>query len=202
MGRYVADIQLPDMLHAVIVRSPVAHGRVVSVDTAGALRMPEVRAVVTAQHLGELGVDSIPVGAVVPEQMSTTYPALAEDKVWYAGQPLAVVVASNQYSAEDAAELVRLEIEELPSITDTLAALRPDAPLLNEEWGTNIAARYVIENGNVDGAFNQAEHVISERFRIHRHAGCPIEARSRNMSQSRTKPPRGSRPRLPITPQH
>jgi aerobic carbon-monoxide dehydrogenase large subunit len=177
MGRYVADIQLPDMLHAVIVRSPVAHGRVVSVDTAGALRMPEVRAVVTAQHLGELGVDSIPVGAVVPEQMSTTYPALAEDKVWYAGQPLAVVVASSQYSAEDAAELVRLEIEELPSITDTLAALRPDSPLLNEAWGTNIAARYVIENGDVDGAFNQADHVISERFRIHRHAGCPIETR-------------------------
>jgi carbon-monoxide dehydrogenase large subunit len=177
MGKYVSDFQPRDMLHAVVVRSPVAHGRLVSVDRREALRRSDVRAVVMAQDLADLGVGSIPVGAVVPEQRAMTYPVLARDKVWYAGQPIAVVVASNRYSAEDAAELVHVEIEELPAVTDTLAALHSDAPLLNEDWGTNIAARYVIEGGEVDRAFERAAHIGSDRFRIQRQAGCPMETR-------------------------
>jgi carbon-monoxide dehydrogenase large subunit len=165
------------MLEAVVVRSPVAHGRLLSVDKEEAVSRPSVRAVLTAQDLTDIGVGSIPVGAVVPEQRSMAYPALANDKVWYVGQPIAVVVASNRYSAEDAAELVHLEIEELPVVTDTLAALRSDAPLLNEDWGTNIAAWYVIEGGQVDRAFEGAAHVVSDRFRIQRQTGCPMETR-------------------------
>jgi carbon-monoxide dehydrogenase large subunit len=177
MGRYVADLHLPDTLHAVVVRSPVAHGRLISVEKAGVLNRSDVRAVVTAEDLGRLGVGPIPVGAVVPEQRSEAYPALGSDKLWYVGQPIAVVVASNRYAAEDAAASVNVEIEELPVVTETSAALRPDAPLLNEDWGTNVAARFVIEGGEVDRVFEHAKHVVSERFQIQRQTGCPIETR-------------------------
>ncbi|MBV9282920.1 MAG: molybdopterin-dependent oxidoreductase, partial [Chloroflexi bacterium] len=104
-------------------------------------------------------------------------PLLATDKVLYVGQPLAVVVAEDAYAAEDAAELVAAEIEDLPAVTDADDALRPDSPLLHEEWGSNVLAEDTIGGGDVDGQFREAEVVLARRFKVHRHAGMPIETR-------------------------
>jgi aerobic carbon-monoxide dehydrogenase large subunit len=176
-ARYVADIDVPGAAHVSVVRSPMPHGVLVSVDASEALRVRGVVRVVGAEELDSLGVGPIPVGMVLPGQRCRDYPALARHKVWYVGQPVAVVIADDPYLAEDAAARVRVEIDELPPVSDTLAALEDDAPLLNEAWGTNVAATHTVENGDVDRAFEEADVVMSERFRIHRHGGCPIETR-------------------------
>ena len=175
-GCFVDDFIRPGLCHAVLVRSPMAHARIVSIDTRAARARPGVRAVLTAADLGDLG-GPIPIRlAALPGFERFLQPPLARDRVRYVGEPLAVVLADERGAAEDAAELVSMDLEALPPVVDVHAALA-DRCLLHDEAGTNVATRYTVSRGRPDDAFARAEYTRRETFRCHRHAGVPLETR-------------------------
>ena len=174
---FTDDLDPRRTLHAAIIRSSAAHARLVRVDTSAAKTMPGVAGAIVASDLDEMGVGALPVTWVHPGQRGTTNPLLAWDKVYYVGQPIAVVLAENAYLAEDAAERVRVDYELLPAVMDAEAALARDAPILHEDWGTNELVEVVVEGGAVDEAFARADVTLSRRYRIPRQAGSPLEPR-------------------------
>ncbi len=159
---YVNDVRLPHALTMAVVRSPHAHAEVRRVDVGAARRVPGVVAVLTAADVNaEVGVIHSPV----PDQAFDTvnrrgHTLLAEDRVRYVGQPVAVVVAETPAAAADAAEAVGVDYAPLPAVVDAAAALQPGAPLLYPELGTNLAVRVRREKGDVEAAFRQAAVVV------------------------------------------
>ncbi len=123
-GTFVDDIKLPGMLHGAILRSPLAHARIVSVDASAALAHPKVEAVLTGADLAERGL------AWMPTLSADVQAVLATDKVRFQGQEVAFVVAQDRYSARDALELIAVEYEPLPPVIDVLTALDEDASLV------------------------------------------------------------------------
>src|SRR5262249_47714781 len=175
-GRYLGDLVRPGMLHAVFLRSPYPHARIVSIDASRARESDGVHAVITGADLpDDLGQQ--PCNHLYPDQRETPYFALARGRVRYVGEPIAVVVAESVYLAEDARELIDIEWEELSSVGDVDAALAAGAPLLYDDWPDNIAATYEVAMGDVDAAFAEADVVVSERFEIGRLFACPLEGR-------------------------
>jgi aerobic carbon-monoxide dehydrogenase large subunit len=126
-GRFVDDVQLPGMLHGAVLRSPVAHARILSIDTSAALQHPKVLAVITGADLEERDL------AWMPTMSADTQAVLATDKVRFHGQEVAFVVAADRYSARDALELIAVEYEPLPVVVDPLAALEPGAELIRDD---------------------------------------------------------------------
>ncbi len=126
-GRYVDDIQLPGMLHLAILRSPVAHARIVSIDTSAAEAHPKVKAVVTGAGLAERGL------AWMPTLSNDVQAVLATDKVRFQGQEVAFVVAEDRYAARDALELIDVEYDVLTPVIDARTALAPDAPVIRTD---------------------------------------------------------------------
>ena len=175
-GQFVDDIVRDGLLHAAILRSSIAHGRINAVDTSAALARAGVHAVVTAADvLAALG--AVPAIPLRQEQMPAfklyEQPVLAHGKVRYVGEPVAVVIADSAAIAEDALDAIALDITPLP-----VAAGRqtPDA-LLVESTGTNCAATLTAVRGDIDAAFKDAPYVRRERFRVQRHTAVPMEAR-------------------------
>ncbi|GAX49182.1 aerobic carbon-monoxide dehydrogenase large subunit [Streptomyces olivochromogenes] len=126
-GTYVDDVRLPGMLYGAILRSPLAHARIVSVDTSAAEAHPKVKAVITGETLAGLGL------AWMPTLSYDTQAVLATDKVRFQGQEVAFVVAEDRYAARDALELIDVEYEPLPPVVDALRALDPDAPVIRDD---------------------------------------------------------------------
>ncbi len=126
-GHYVDDIQLPGMLHLAILRSPMAHARIVSIDVSAAQAHPKVIAVVTGADLAEQGL------AWMPTLSNDVQAVLATDKVRFQGQEVAFVVAEDRYSARDALELIEVEYESLPVVIDVRKALEPDAAVIRDD---------------------------------------------------------------------
>ena len=126
-GTYVDDVKLPGMLHGAILRSPLAHARIVSIDTSAAQQHPKVRAVVTGQDLAGLGL------AWMPTLSADTQAVLATDKVRFQGQEVAFVVAEDRYAARDALELIEVDYEPLPVVSDVRRALDDDAPVIRDD---------------------------------------------------------------------
>jgi carbon-monoxide dehydrogenase large subunit len=126
-GNYVDDIKLPGMLFGDFVRSPYAHARIKSIEQGGALAVPGVIAVLTAKDLEPLGLHWMPTLAGDKQMV------LADGKVLFQGQEVAFVVAEDRYAAADAVELVEVDYEDLPVVTDPFKALAPDAPVLRED---------------------------------------------------------------------
>ncbi|MBM3530014.1 MAG: xanthine dehydrogenase family protein molybdopterin-binding subunit [Alphaproteobacteria bacterium] len=177
-GAFVDDLQREGMLHAVVLRSSVAHGRIRSIGATAARAMPGVHAVITAQDVGQdLGnVPIIPLRlANLPEFKDYLQPVIASDKVRYVGEPIAVVVAETRAIAEDALEAVDIDIEALPPLPDRQAA--DGGALLFEHTKSNRAVRYNAAFGDADAAFARAEYTRKERFRCHRLTGLPLETR-------------------------
>jgi len=175
-GRFADDLSLPGQLWARIVRSPAAHGRLLSVDTRQALRRRGAALVVTAADLpGRL---LIPVRLAVEGTDLSPYlqPVLAADTVRYVGEPVAVVLAEDPYTAEDAAELVDLDIDELAPVLDPAAAATREAPRLFAAG--NVAADFALGYGNVDAAFARAQTIVEISVEIGRHTGVPLEPRA------------------------
>lgn len=170
-GRYIADLELPGMLHLGVVSSPVAHARLRSVDVAEALAAPGVVAVLTGADLVSR-MEPIPQELDIP---SVRWYPLAVDKIRFAGEWVAAVVATSRAAAEDACELVHLDYEELAPVVDPESALLPDAPVLHEAHGSNVVWQDTLQWGDVDGAFASAAHVVEHRYRWHRHSGVPLE---------------------------
>ena len=169
---------MPGMLHAALVRSPVAHGLLRGIDAGAALALKGVRGVLTAADLAALGVGELPVNWVHPGLRNPSNPVLAVDRVYYVGHPVAIVVAESRYLAEDAAELIVLDIDELPAVVNAESALEADAPLLYPDWGTNVVVETVLEGGEVEACFAAAPVRLSGRFRIQRQAAMPMEPRA------------------------
>ncbi|MFC8277256.1 xanthine dehydrogenase family protein molybdopterin-binding subunit [Streptomyces sp. NPDC057271] len=174
-GSYVADLTPPGAKHLAFVRSPHAHARVHSVDLRRALAAPGVRAAFRAADLEAAGVGTVTHQMPTPPFQPLRWPLLAADKVRYVGDPVAVVVADDPYLAEDAAELVAVGYEVLPAISDPERALAEDAPLLYDEWGTNLFVSDAVRFGDLDAGFAAASGIIEESFEHHRVCGFPLE---------------------------
>lgn len=175
-GQFIADINREGQYHAVILRSPVAHGLLRNIDAAAALTLPGVHAVLTARDLGA-AVPVIPLRLQpLPELAPFRQPMLAEEKVRYVGEPLGVVIADSQAIAEDALDLIEVEIEELPAITNRMEAAAA-ATVLFEEHGSNESLQWHAEPGDADAAFASADYVRRETFKVQRHAALFLEPR-------------------------
>ncbi len=175
-GRYVDDVVLPNLCHAVVVRSTLAHARLARIDTGAALASPGSLLVLTAADLGEVATP-IPMRlAPLPGFDRYLQWPLAADRVRYVGEPVALVVADDRYAAEDAAARVVVDYAPLDAVVDPRGALA-DRVLVHEASGTNVATRYRVARGDADGAFASAPYTRRETFRCHRHSGVPLETR-------------------------
>ena len=174
---YVDDMTRPGMLHALIIRSPHGHARIRSIDASAALALTGVTAVITAQDIADIAVLPTRESADADELNPPRHPALAVDKACYAGQPVAIVLAENIYTAEDAVELVNIDYEILPAVIDPREATSESAPVIHEQFGSNVVLRTVNAGGDLDGAFAGADCVITQRFDVQRVAPAPMEPR-------------------------
>lgn len=174
-GQYVADLQRPGLVDVAFVRSTFAHARLRRVDTAAAAAKPGVVAVLTAADLA--GLRPIVADNRTPGYQRCAWPAVARDVVRYAGEIIAVVVAESRYAAEDAAELVEVEYEPLPVLTDPLQAIAAGAPPLHPGWKDNVYLRRTGLIGDVEGVFRSAHLVLRRTYRTQRHTGVPMEPR-------------------------
>jgi len=178
-GTYIDDIDLPDMLHAAILRSPHAHARIRSIDTSQASRLNGVQAVLTYNDLGPLAG---PLPLLIPHPALIhphTQQALARDVVRYAGEAVAMVVATDRYIAEDALALIDVDYEPLPVISpgNLTEAAVPNTPLVHGDTPNNIAAHLVQHVGDVDAAFARATHIFRRHVQLDRSASQPLETR-------------------------
>ncbi len=172
---YVDDIQMPGMHYAVVVRSPHAAARIKAIHTKAAAERPGVAAVFTGKDVADIG--PVPCGASLPGLRVPRHSILAQDRVYLAGHPVAVVVATDRYVAADAAELVAVDYEVLPSVSDPEKAIQPGAPPVHPEWPDNVAFTYHQENGEVDKVFAAAEVVVKERITSQRLIPTAMETR-------------------------
>jgi aerobic carbon-monoxide dehydrogenase large subunit len=175
-GRFVADVRVPGMLHAVVLRSRHAHARLVSVDAKRALDLAGVCAVLTAAD--------VPEGAVIPNRVGAPpgterylQPAIARGIVRYVGEPVALVVADDRYVAEDALGLIDVAYDPLPVCASAAEALAPGAPLLFPRTDSNNVALITMRVGDVDAALDAAAVVIRERFTYPRQTAAALETR-------------------------
>lgn len=175
-GHFVGDIRLPGMLHMVVARSPFAHARLVRIGTAAAAAVPGVRAVITAVDLDGL-VKPMPIGPVEGAWTAQApIPLLAHDRVRFVGEPVASVVADSHEAARDALDLLEVEYEPLPTLTDPFQALQGET-LLHDAVEGNLLLRFSRESGDVSAAFASAQHVVRGEFHIPRLIAAPIEPR-------------------------
>ena len=174
-GAYTDDRAVPHALHVAFRRSDHSHARIVSIDTGAAAASPGVVAVVTAEDL-----DLPPVRATsrMKDYHATDIHPLARGKVRFVGEPVVAIIAEDRYLAEDALELVEIEYEALPRVTDPIEAMAEGAPLLHEEAGTNVLARRVFQRGDVDAVIAGAPVTVSGSFRMGRKAPLAMENRT------------------------
>jgi carbon-monoxide dehydrogenase large subunit len=172
-GRYLDDVQLPGMLHLAILRSPLAHARIVSIDTSAAVAHPKVKAVVTGNDLAGLNL------AWMPTLSNDVQAVLATDKVRFQGQEVAFVVAEDRYAARDALELIDVEYEPLAPVVDVRTALAPDAPVIRDDLeGKTDNHCFDWETGDkaaTDAVFERADVVVSQDIVYPRSHPAPME---------------------------
>jgi carbon-monoxide dehydrogenase large subunit len=181
-GLFVDDVKLPGMLYASFLRSPHAHARLRSIEVEAARHLPGVVAVLTGEDIaGVLG--DIPPRVLeeweMDELQALGLPVLAQGKVFFVGQTVAVVVARERCLARDAVDLIEVDYDPLPPIVDPLEAVREDATPLHEAMGTNIMMwKYHDRQGSgLDEAFAQADRVIRQQYIVPRLAPLPLETR-------------------------
>ncbi|WP_327323413.1 aerobic carbon-monoxide dehydrogenase large subunit [Streptomyces sp. NBC_01210] len=172
-GTYVDDVKLPGMLHGAVLRSPLAHGRIVSVDTSAAEAHPKVKAVITGETLAGLGL------AWMPTLSHDTQAVLATDKVRFQGQEVAFVVAEDRYAARDALELIDVEYEPLPPVVDARRALDPDAPVIRDDkeqqTDNHIFDWSAGDKERTDEVFSAADVVVEQDMLYPRVHPAPLE---------------------------
>jgi len=175
-GRFVADVRVPGMLQAAVLRSRHAHARLVSIDAKRALELPGVRTVLTAAD--------VPANAIIPNRVGAPpgterylQPAIARGVVRYVGEPVALVVADDRYVAEDALALIDVVYDPLPVCASSTQALTPGAPLLFTGTESNNVAVITMDSGDTAGALERADLVIRERFVYPRQTAAALETR-------------------------
>jgi aerobic carbon-monoxide dehydrogenase large subunit len=185
-GQFIADLRLPAMLHAVFVRSPLAHAHIRTIELSRAAAAPGVVFALGGIELARL-VPPVPDTQVsLPSKWTTLVqhkfinpqqPLLAHDKVRHVGEAVAVIVAESRHAAEDAAQLVSLDLEPLPAVIDPEAALRPGATIVHDRFATNLLGAFTIGKGDIEAALARSPHRLQQRFHHHRYAAAPMECR-------------------------
>jgi carbon-monoxide dehydrogenase large subunit len=172
-GRYVDDVRLPGMLHGAVLRSPLAHARIVSIDSTAALQHPKVHAVLTGADLERRGL------AWMPTMSSDTQAVLATDKVRFQGQEVAFVIADDRYSARDALELIDVVYDELPPMIDARRALDDGAPVIRDDkpdkTDNHIFDWEAGDRAATGAVFDDAEVVVRQEMLFPRSHPAPME---------------------------
>ncbi len=176
ISHYTDDIKLPRLVHCVFVRSPHAHARIASINTEAARSQPGVLTVITSADIEGLGM--IPCAMQMPDLKIPAHPALAKGRVRYVGEPVAVVVAEDAYTARDAAEMVAVDYEPLPVVLDIEKALQKESALIYQDFGTNKAFTHAMKSGDIEAAYKKADRVVKVRLINQRVAPTAMEPRS------------------------
>lgn len=156
--KYGSDYKVPGMLYGKVLRSPIAHGRILSIDARAARRLTGVRAVITGQE------EDLPPYSVAGERFFDER-LLAGEKVRYIGDEVAAVAATDEATAREALRLIKVEYEEIPAVFDPLEAMREGAPPVHDGVERNIARSMKIRHGDVDAAFRESDAVAEATFR-------------------------------------
>ncbi len=172
-GSFVDDVRVRDMAFSSILRSPYAHARIKKIDYTEALRVPGVLGILTSEDVIKMS-DPLPQMTVPPASNLKDYP-IAVRKVRYVGEPVAVVVATSRYIAEDAAELIQVEYELLEPVLDARAALSSRDNLIHDEVGSNVMAHVQYDYGNIEKAMKEADQIIRAKIHFHRFSSTPME---------------------------
>jgi aerobic carbon-monoxide dehydrogenase large subunit len=176
-GNYTDDLKLAGMTHAAFVRSPHANAKIRKIDTARASKAPGVVAIFTGKDMA--GVNSLPCGWLLPELKVPPHMPLASDAARYVGDPVAIVIADSQSAASDAAELVAVDWDVLPSVTSTERAAAKDSPQIHEVAPDNVAFRWQIGDGAAtDAAFKSAAVTVKKRIVNQRLVANAMEPRA------------------------
>jgi carbon-monoxide dehydrogenase large subunit len=183
-GRYTDDVQVPGQAYACFLRSPHAHARIVSIDKEAAQKAPGVVAILTGDDLAADKVGGVPCGWLITDvngqaMKEPPHPALAQEKVRYVGDQVALVIAETYLQAKDAAELVQVEYDVLPAVADARDALKPGAPVLHDSASDNKCYTWSIgDQAAVEAAFAQAHHVTRLELTNNRLIPNAIEPRA------------------------
>jgi carbon-monoxide dehydrogenase large subunit len=185
-GLYVSDIRLPNMLHAALARSMHAHARIHTIDAKQALRLDGIAGVWTGGDIKDriapfpesFEIHPRPwLEGVKPILQGPRPAALAQRKVHYVGEPVAIVVAEDRHKAEDAVDAIVIDYEPLPVVVDPEEALNAASTLVHEEFKDNVVFSFKVDKGNTDQALRDAPYRLRERFRHHRYCAAPLEGR-------------------------
>ena len=174
-GLYTDDFTLPGMLQAMILRSPHAHAKIVSVDPSEALRNPNVVGVITPEDIKSNSKPFKPGRYAAGLKRPIDEYAGAIDKVRYVGEPVAAVAARDRGTAEDALELIAVDYEPLRPVVDVREAIKPSSATLFDELDSNLAWHGSLNYGDIDGAFKSADRIVKENLKIHRYSSTPLE---------------------------
>src|SRR6202161_2382406 len=177
-GLYVSDVDLPRMAHVVFLRSPHAHAKIMAIDADAAKRLPGVIAIVTGKELSDVITPWVGVLSHLKGLKSAPQHAIAIDHVCWQGEAVAAIVAKSRAVAEDAAEAVSVEYQELEAVTDMRTALDRQTPVIHPSLGDNLAFERQLDAGAVDQAFADSNEVIEADFVFGRHTGVTLEPRA------------------------
>ena len=172
---YVEDVRIPGMHHACIVRSPHPAAIVRGINTEAARNAPGVVAVYTGADVKDVG--PVPCGAMLPGLRVPDHRILAQDRVYYVGHAVAVVVATDKYIARDAADMIEVDYEPTAGVGDPELAMKPDAPRVHPQYDDNVAFRYHQEGGDIEKAFADADVVVKQRIVSQRLIPSAMETR-------------------------
>src|SRR6185437_3313334 len=175
LAHYVDDIALPNTLHVAFVRSYYAHAKINGIDTSAALAAPGVVAIYTGHDVADK-IGPVPCAGALTDLKVPDHRVLAKDKVYFVGHPVAAVVATDRYAARDAADLIVVDYEDLPAVTDVEQAAN-GGPIIHEAFGTNIAYKLTSGEGDVDAAFAAADRTVKQRVLHRRLAPIAMEPR-------------------------
>ncbi len=176
LSHYVDDLRMADVLQVAILRSPHAHARINGIDTDAASALAGVISVVTGADIGD-SVGSVPCAAANPTLRTPPHPVLAQEAVRYVGEPVVAVVAEDSYTARDALDLIEVDYEPLPAVSDLEKALQPGSPLVHSQWDSNQAFTFECGTGDMDKARAEADVIIKQKIVHQRLAPIPVETR-------------------------
>ncbi len=173
-GAFADDVQLHRMVYMALLRSPYSHAKILNIDTSKAKEHPGVLLVLTGDDIKKIMRRPFPQPTTPPARNAVDYP-LAVGKARFQGEPVAMVIAEDRYSAEDALDDIEVEYDPLPALVDGERALEPDAPLVHDEVGNNVMAHVHYKWGDVDHYFEVADRIVEAKFHYHRFSSTPLE---------------------------
>ncbi|MFB9163519.1 xanthine dehydrogenase family protein molybdopterin-binding subunit [Arthrobacter psychrochitiniphilus] len=174
-GKFVADLQLPGMLHVALLRSPKAHARIVEIDVRQARSLLGVHAILTGADVQKSTSSIYTMAQMHKPPLDIPLHALATDKVRHVGEPVVAVAARTRAIAEDAVRLIRVKYEDLPPVADADAALASGAPLVHENIAGNLIMHRQHDFGDAESVFKNADHVVRRKLRWPRQTGAALE---------------------------